>query len=252
MNIAAEAGIGAAAAAGQPLYKAVKLRLTQGLAAAEWGPGQAIPSETRLAERFGVSLGTVRKAIDELVAEKILLRQQGRGTFVATHTPDRTLFHFFHIAGRDGRKETPVTQLLSFDRGRADAEEAAWLEIARGDRVLRIRNLLRLSGDPVLIDDIVIAAQLMPGLDAAGFGGREGTIYGLYQARYGINVIRISERLSATLADASSARLLDVAEETPLLRIARVAYTYHDRPVELRHSLVDTTAHEYISDLVKS
>lgn len=247
MNIATEASIGA----GQPLYKGVKLLITQGLMAGEWRPGQAIPSESRLAGRFGVSLGTVRKAIDELVAEKILVRHQGRGTFVAAHTPDRTLFYFFHIAGRDGRKETPATELLSFARSRADADEAAKLAIARGDRVLRIRNLLRLAGDPVVIDDIVIAAQLVPGLDEAGFAGRDGTIYGLYQARYGINVIRISERLSATVADAESARLLDVAPGTPLLCIARVAYTYHDRPVELRRSLVDTTAHEYTSDLVK-
>jgi GntR family transcriptional regulator len=251
MNIASEAHVASGGPGGQPLYKGVKLRLTQGLMAGEWRPGQALPSESRLAERFGVSLGTVRKAIDELVAEKILVRQQGRGTYVTAHTPDRTLFHFFHIAGRDGRKETPETELLSFSRGRADANEAAGLAIARGDRVLRIRNLLRLSGDPVLIDDIVIPAQAMPGLDEAGFAGREGTIYGLYQARYRINVIRISERLSATLADADSARLLAVAPATPLLRIARVAYTYQDRPVELRHSLVDTTAHEYVSDLVK-
>jgi GntR family transcriptional regulator len=251
MNSATEARLVTGRPHAQPLYKEVRLRLTQGLMAGEWRPGQAIPSEARLAERFGVSLGTVRKAIDELAAEKILVRQQGRGTFVAAHTPDRTLFYFFHIAGRDGRKETPHTELLSFTRGRADADEAAGLEIARGDRVLRIRNLLRLSDDPVVIDDIVIAAQLAPGLDEAGFGGREGTIYGLYQARYGINVIRISERLSATLADRQSARLLGVAEATPLLRIARVAYTYHDRPVELRQSLVDTTAHEYVSDLVK-
>jgi GntR family transcriptional regulator len=251
MNIASEAHVASGGPGGQPLYKEVKLRLTQGLMAGEWRHGQALPSESRLAERFGVSLGTVRKAIDELVAEKILVRQQGRGTYVTAHTPDRTLFHFFHIAGRDGRKETPETELLSFSRGRADADEAAGLGIARGDRVLRIRNLLRLSGDPVLIDDIVIAAQAMPGLDEAGFAGREGTIYGLYQARYGINVIRISERLSTTLADAQSAGLLAVASATPLLRIARVAYTYQDRPVELRYSLVDTTAHEYVSDLVK-
>jgi GntR family transcriptional regulator len=251
MNIATEARIAAGTPSAQPLYKEVKLRLTQGLMAGEWPPGQAIPSEARLAERFGVSLGTVRKAIDELVAEKILVRQQGRGTFVAAHTPDRTLFYFFHVAGRDGRKETPQTELLSFARGRADADEAAKLGISRGERVLRIRNLLRLSGDPVVIDDIVIAAQSVPGLDEAGFAGRDGTIYGLYQARYGINVIRISERLSATLADRESARVLGVAAATPLLRIARVAYTYHDRPVEMRHSLVDTTAHEYVSDLVK-
>jgi GntR family transcriptional regulator len=251
MNIATDARLLAGTTGGQPLYKGVKLRITQGLMAGEWRPGQAIPSESRLAERFGVSLGTVRKAIDELAAEKILVRQQGRGTFVAAHTSDRTLFYFFHIAGRDGRKETPETELLTFSRGRADAEEAARLAIARGDRVLRIRNLLRLSGEPVVIDDIVIAAQLVPGLDEAGFGGRDGTIYGLYQARYGINVIRISERLSATLADRDSARLLALPDATPLLRIARIAFTYHDRPVELRHSLVDTTQHEYVNDLVK-
>jgi GntR family transcriptional regulator len=251
MDVANDAQLLAGTPGGQPLYKGVRLRLTQGLMAGEWRPGEAIPSESRLAERFGVSLGTVRKAIDELVAEKILVRQQGRGTFVAAHTPDRTLFYFFHIAGRDGRKETPETELLTFSRGRADADEAARLAIGRGDRVLRIRNLLRLASDPVVIDDIVIAAQLMPGLDEEVFGGREGTIYGLYQARYGINVIRISERLSATLADRDSARLLAVPDATPLLRIARIAYTYNDRPVELRYSLVDTTAHEYVSDLVK-
>jgi GntR family transcriptional regulator len=251
MNIATEMQLLAGTPGAQPLYKEVKRRLTHSLMAGEWGPGSAIPSESRLAERFGVSLGTIRKAIDALVAEKILVRQQGRGTFVTAHTPDRTLFYFFHIAGRDGRKETPTTELLAFSRGRADADEAAGLAIARGERVIRIRNLLRLGGDPVLIDDIVVASQLMPGLDQTAFGGREGTIYGFYQARYGINVIRISERLSATLADTECAGLLGVPAATPLLRIARIAYTFQDKPVELRRSLVDTTAHEYVSDLVK-
>ncbi len=245
-------GVAAGIPTGQPLYKELKLRLTRDLMNGEWRPGQAIPSETKLAERFQVSVGTVRKAIDELVAEKILLRQQGRGTFVAAHTPDRTLFYFFHLVGKDGRKDTPDTEMLSFERARADATEAASLGIARGDRVMRIRNLLRLGGDPVVIDDIVIAAQLFPDLDEDGFGRREGTIYGLFQARYGINVIRIAERLSATLADVDTGGLLGIPPGTPLLRIARVAYTYHDRPVELRYSLVDTTAHEYLSDLVKS
>jgi GntR family transcriptional regulator len=251
MNLLSDVPIEQGTPGAQPLYKEVRQRLTHGLMAGEWQPGQAIPSEARLAERFGVSLGTVRKAIDELVAEKILLRRQGRGTYVATHTPDRTLFYFFHITGRDSRKETPATELLQFHRGRADAEEAAKLGMTRGDRVLRIRNLLRLGGDPVVIDDIVIGAHLVPGLDERSFAQREETIYGLYQSQYGINVIRASERLSATLADAESARLLEVPLRTPLLRIARVAFTYHDRPVELRSSLVDTTDHEYAADLVK-
>jgi len=251
MNTPTEAGLLAGVPTGHPLYKEVKRRITRGLVEGEWQPGEAIPSEARLAERFQVSIGTVRKAIDELVAEKILLRQQGRGTFVARHTLDRTLFYFFHLVGKDGRKETPETEMLSFLRARSDPEEAARLSIARGDRVFRIRNLLRLSGDAVVIDDIVIPAQRFPDMEEKIFGGREGTIYGLYQARYGISVIRIAERLSATLADKTTGRLLGVAAGTPLLQISRLAYTYNDQPVELRHSLVDTTQHEYFSDLVK-
>ncbi|MDH3236702.1 MAG: GntR family transcriptional regulator, partial [Alphaproteobacteria bacterium] len=115
-----------------PLYREVKIRVTQDLAAGAWRPGEAIPSEARLAEQFGVSIGTVRKAIDELVAEKILLRQQGRGTFVATHTRDRTLFYFFHIVGKDGSKALPVTKLLSFRKGKVDGNEESHLSISRG------------------------------------------------------------------------------------------------------------------------
>src|SRR5687768_18068562 len=120
-----------------PLYMEVKIRLTRGLAAGEWKAGEAIPSESRLAERFSVSIGTIRKAIDELVAERILLRQQGRGTFVATHSEDRTLFYFFHIVGKDGSRELPVTDLLAFRKGAASAAEEERLGLARGAPVFR-------------------------------------------------------------------------------------------------------------------
>ena len=252
MDIDTRTSLAAGMPTAQPLYKEVKLRITRALMAGEWPPGQAIPSESRLAMRFQVSLGTVRKAIDELVLEKIVVRQQGRGTFVATHTPDRTLFYFFHIVGKDGRRETPETRMLSFERARADAQQAAQLALGRGERVYRIRNLLHLSGRPILIDDIVIGARCFPDLDERTFADRDGTIYGLYQQRYGINVIRIAERLGATLADQTAGALLHLPPATPLLRIDRVAYTYDERPVELRVSLVNTAEHDYLSDLVKT
>ncbi len=235
-----------------PLYKEVKIRITHDLAAGEWKPGEAIPSEVRLAEQFGVSIGTVRKAIDELVAEKILLRHQGRGTFVATHTRDRTLFYFFHIVGKDGSKALPVTKLLSFRKGKADGDEEARLSIERGAGVFRIQNLLHLGGKPVLYDDIAVPVALFPDLDADVLNRRESTIYGLYQARYGINVVRISERLSAANPAARVAGLLGLKAGTPALMIKRVAYTYNDSPVEYRVSWVNTQDHEYLSDLWKS
>ena len=234
-----------------PLYKEVKSRITRELAAGVWKPGDSIPSESRLAHDFAVSIGTVRKAIDELVAEKILLRQQGRGTFVATHSEDRTLFFFFHIVGKNGSRELPVTDLLSFRRVKAGSEEVLRLGIAPGSRVLRIRNLLKLSGKPVIFDEIVVPEALFPGLDEPAFAQRGGTIYGLYQARFGISVIRISERLSAAQPAQEVARLLEIGSRTPVLVIKRVAYTYNDLPVEYRASWVNTEGHEYLSDLWK-
>ncbi|HSQ05056.1 MAG TPA: GntR family transcriptional regulator [Burkholderiales bacterium] len=236
---------------GNPLYKEVKIRITRNLAAGAWKPGEAIPSESRLAEQFNVSIGTIRKAIDELVAERILVRHQGRGTFVARHTDDRTLFYFFHMVGKDGSRVLPVMDLLSFRASKAGAVEEALLGLNRGAPTFRIRNLLKLSGKPVIHDEIIVSARLFSGLTEEQFALREGTIYALYQARWGINVVRINERLSAGCPPAAIAPLIGMRATAPALAIKRVAYTYHDVPVEYRVSWVNTEEHEYLSDLWK-
>ncbi len=238
--------------ASQPLYKEVKGRITRSLIAGEWKPGAAIPSESRLAAQFQVSVGTIRKAIDELVAEKIVIRQQGRGTFVTIHTEDRQFYYFFHIVSKDGGKEPPAHELLSLKTTKADTETAARLGLKPGERVHCVHNVLKLARRPVIFDELRIAAARFPDLNAASFGAREGTIYGLYQARYGINVVRISERLSAALPPARVSRVLGVSATSPVLMIKRVAYTYHDEPVELRTSWVNTQSHEYLSDIWKN
>ncbi len=220
-----------------PLYKEVKNRLMGGLVAGEWKPGQAIPSEWRLAGRYGVSVGTVRRAVDELVAEKIVRRRQGSGTFVTTHTEDHQLYYFFHIVGKDSGKEPPTHELKSFRRGRADGEDSLRLHIDRGERVFRIHNVLMLAGRPAILDEITLPAASFPDLTRTLFAARAGTIYGLYQARYGINVVRISERLSAASASARQAAALRTRAGAPVLIIKRVAYTYHDAPVEYRVEL---------------
>jgi GntR family transcriptional regulator len=129
--------------------------------------------------------------------------------------------------------------------------EAAKLRIAAGDPVFRVRNLLRLEDRSVALDDLVLAQAQFPDLTEKIFVGRENTIYHLYQSRYGINVLRASERLRATLADAEVAKLLGVRKGAPLLEINRIALSYHGVPVELRRSLVNTQQHEYFSDLGK-
>jgi GntR family transcriptional regulator len=232
-----------------PLYKDVKRQLMEALSRGEWKPGEAIPPERRLAERYGISIGTVRKAIDELVAENILIRQQGRGTFVASHNRDRLLFYFFHIVPEQGPKEYPDIQLLSFARAKADRAVAERLLLEPGDPVLRIRNVLRLGGAPMIVDDITLPAARFPGLTERRFRQRPSTIYNLYQEAFGVSVVRTSERLRAVVADAETAALLGISRNAPLLQIRRLAMSYNDAPVELRISLVNTERYEYFSDI---
>lgn len=234
-----------------PLYQQIQIALTRKLAAGAWKAGEAIPSETQLAREFSVSIGTIRKAVDALVAGNILIRQQGRGTFVGMHTEDRTLFYFFHIARKDGVKELPVLELLSFRKTKAESEEALRLGVGRGTPTLRMQNALQLGGRAVIFDDIVVPAALFPGLNEEAYRARGSTIYGLYQARYRINVIRISERLSAAIPPATIAAVLGIPANAPALVIRRVAYSYNNTPVEYRVSWLDSREHEYLSDLWK-
>jgi GntR family transcriptional regulator len=234
------------------LYEQIRARLVESISAGKWGPGQALPSEGDLAREFGVAIGTIRKAVDGLVAEQALVRLQGKGTFVTEHDGGRLMFHFFHIVGRDGTKSYPEVRLLDFRRERAREPDARALAIAPHDKVVRIRNLLSLQGEPAIVDDITLPAELFPGLTEKIFRARGNTIYHLFQSRYGINVLRTDERLRAVLADAEFGRLLCVQPGAPLLEIRRVALTFRDRPVELRISRVDTSRRDYHNTLGKA
>ncbi|MEO8080454.1 MAG: GntR family transcriptional regulator, partial [Caldimonas sp.] len=212
-----------------------------------WKHGQKIASEPQLAARFGVSVGTVRKAVGELEAENILVREQGRGTFVVSHTRDYMLNVFFHIVDDAGKKELPTITLLSMRRGRADRRTAGLLDLSARAPVIDIEALLSLRGQPTILDRIRLPAQLFGELGEHQFKFRDGTVYGLFQERFGITVVRAEERITAVLAGEREAGLLGVARGAPLLRIQRVAFTYRDVPVDARIRLVDPTRHAYLS-----
>ena len=234
-----------------PLYQEVRRLLTQSLSEGEWQPGQALPSESKLAQRYHVSIGTIRRAIDDLVVEQILVRQQGRGTFVGTHTPKRKLYHFFHIVREDGVKELPEPETIDFSRDRADEDTAKRLNLLPGERIIRMVNLQRLGRQTVAVDHIVLSHDRFRDLSEKIVRERDGTLYSLYQTRYGINIVRAQERLRAALCERDTARLLGVPTGAPVLEINRTAMTYHNTPVELRRSVVNTKGHEYWNELGK-
>src|SRR5437764_11847853 len=139
----------------QPLYLQIKALLEQSLERDEWRPGEAIATEIELAGRYGVSQGTVRKAIDALAADNLLVRRQGKGTFVATHTEEKvSLFRFLRIRRNDGENEYPGSRLLDVRRGKASVEIARLLDLKPGDPVILLHRVLEFSGEPVVLDEI--------------------------------------------------------------------------------------------------
>lgn len=236
-------------AAGMPLYRVVKRSLLTAIESGGCAPGQTLPSETEIAGAMGVSIGTLRRAVDELAAEHILVRRQGRGTFVATHGTDRFLFQFFHVERTDGLREAPVVELVSFERTRADDEPAQALQLRVGDAVIRIENRLRLQGSAVIYDRLTLPATLFKGLTEKRFRERPGTIYQFYQSDFGITVVHASERARATAADRHAARVLGLPPGQPVMRVRRTAFTFGERPVEHRVSIIDTAHHDYVHQL---
>ena len=237
--------------AGMPLYRVVKRALLTAIEGGTYPPGSSLPSETELASAFGVSIGTLRKAVDELSAEHLLVRRQGRGTFVASHSADRFLFQFFHVERADGLREAPSVELVSFERLRADEEAANALQLRTSDAVFRIENRLLLQGRAVIYDCLTVSAALFKGLTEKRLRERSGTIYQLYQTEFGISVVRALERARAVAVDRQVARVLGLPLGQAVMQVRRTALSFGDRPVEYRCSTINTAQHDYVNRLSK-
>ena len=242
-------GAGGSSPTFSPLYQQIKALITQSLQSGEWKPGELIPSEVELAGRFKVSQGTVRKAIDELAAEHLVVRRQGKGTFVATHHEARAHFRFLRLVPDEGVPRHPDNRILEVKRLRAPAEVARLLELKSGDAVVYIKRVLSFDGVPVIVEELWLPGQLFKGLTAERLAEYKGPMYGLFESEFGTRMIRASEKIRALSADAGAAQHLQVAEGTPLLCVDRVSYTYGDKAVELRRGLYLTAHHHYQSEL---
>ncbi len=232
-----------------PLYRQIKALLTRSLQGGEWRPGDVIPSEVELAARFKVSQGTVRKAIDALADDNLLVRRQGKGTFVATHSEQRVQFRFLRLMADDGEVGGMTRRFIDCRRQRAPAEIARALGLKAGDATVQVRRVLSFRGKPVVLDDIWLPGQDFKGLTAERLADYKGPMYGLFESEFGVRMIRAEEKLRAVAVDADSAALLALPAGAPLLSVERLSFTYHDRPVELRRGLYDTSAHYYRNEL---
>jgi GntR family transcriptional regulator len=235
-----------------PLYQQIKGLILQSLQTGEWKPGESIPSEMDLAARFRVSQGTVRKAIDELAAENLVVRRQGKGTFVATHAEQQVQYRFLKLvpdSGDPGSEGPAQRSIIECRRVRASADVARSLALRPGDAVLQVRRVLSFGGVPTILEDLWLPGQAFKGLTAAQMANYPGPTYAMFELDFGVRMVRAEEKIRAICPDDAQSLLLKVEQTTPLLSVERVAYTYNDVPMELRRGLYRTDTHHYHNEL---
>jgi GntR family transcriptional regulator len=224
----------------QPLYKQVYNLLVGRIADGAWRPAEALPSEQELARELGVSQGTVRKAMDALAADNLILRLQGKGSYVAEHTQEHALFRFFRLAhpAPHGGRVTPEPGRVRVQLRPATRSERARLQLDNNAEVVEIRRLRLVEGAPRISEKITLPQQLFPGIERQNT--LPNTLYSLYQGEFGISIAVAREELSAVTATAQESRDLGLPRGAPLLQIDRVAVSLDGRVVEWRISRCDT------------
>ena len=240
-DVRGETGIGS-----KPLYRQVKDVLVARIGSGTWISGQLLPSEPDIAAELGVSSGTVRKAMDEMTAENLLVRRQGRGTFVVRQDEDRILFQFFRMVPDVGGRPLPDSRFISIDRVR-DPAAAARLEIGADEDIVAIERVRSLSGVPCIHEWIALPARMFPGLESRPV--IPNNLYALFATDYGVTIAGARERLKAVGAGEREAKRLGAPVGEPMIAIDRVALALDGRPVEWRRSHCRTEAHHYLNDL---
>jgi len=218
---------------GKPLYEVVSDTIRRRILDRVYRPGMTLPSEYQLGEELGVSQGTVRKALNDLVTDRILFRRQGLGTFVSEQSEDRSRCLFFNIMQDDGGAMSPVGRTLTFGQYAANAEEHRKLGLRPRDEVYRIKRLRSLGEEPILVERLSVACSKFPNLtrDLPDY------MYRLYQIEYGITVSKTQERVKAIGVPQYEAKLLGMTCGEPCLSIDRIALTIDRQPVEWRRSI---------------
>ncbi len=253
-----------------PLYSQIKALILRSLQAGEWKPAEAIPSEMDLAVRYNVSQGTVRKAIDELALENLLIRRQGKGTFVATHATRQVQTRFLRLvpdsAGADegdlgsdtyaenGKNILVDRTITTCSRERATKDIAKALRLKTGDPVVYIQRVLAYRDSkgqsiPTILEDIWLAGGSFKGLNLERLAQSNAPMYAMFESEFGVNMVRATEKIRAVNPTKEQATLLQVKLDEPLLRVERIAYTYNDTPIEVRTGLYRTATRHYKNDL---
>ncbi|MFT5574381.1 MAG: GntR family transcriptional regulator [Cryomorphaceae bacterium] len=214
----------------QPLYKQVYDLLVSRLVDGHWKPSAPLPSEHALAAEFGVSQGTVRKALNQMVAENLLQRRQGKGTYVAEHTQESSLFRFFRFREPGGESMVPETKVVSSHCREANAQETEALSLGENEQVVEMVRVRSLNAEPTILEHVIQPLSIFPGIDQEQ--QIPNSLYTLYQEKYGISIVEVKEELRATVLNDEQAKILGAPAGTPALLVERSSINIDGRVAE--------------------
>ena len=235
---------------GAPLYEVVKRHISESILQGELPAGTILPSENSLAANFGVSVGTVRKALAALTTEGMLMRRRKTGTVVTGWAPLHNLSHFFQyfrLHDKAGGLLRSETQLLDYQRSEASETEAEKLQIGVGDEVIRLKRLRRVKGIAAMHETMVLPAARLPDFPPAE--QLPPLLYRFLFERYDLRVAAVREQITATLADDQDATWLEVALPHAVMVIDEVSFDQSATPVILAHHRFSTEHFMYVNEV---
>ena len=218
------------------LYQQLRDQMASKIAAGEWKPGESIATEQELAKTYGMAVGTVRKAVDLLVAEGLLERFQGRGTFVRRATFDGSLFRFFRFQTKSGERKIPVGRILNREVVQAPDPVATALQLTKSAKVICMSRLRVIDEEPMLVEEIWLPYDKFASFLSVPGEEIGDLLYPEYERHCGQVIASASETLTVEAVNRSYARQLRLAPGTPVVVIERLAYSYDKQPLEWRRS----------------
>lgn len=219
-----------------PLYQRLTESIRMAIVNQQWLPGDRLPSETDLAEKYKVAPGTMRQAITQLVQEKLLERRQGSGTFVRRPTFDSSLFRFFRFESKDGVRQIPESRIIHREVIQAPSHIQSALNVKPNAEVISMTRLRLLDNEPVMFEDIWLDYSIFNKFIEMEEEEIGPLLYPIYDSHFNQFVIRAKESLLVELADDSFAKMLRIAPKSPVIVIDRTAYGIDGKAIEWRRS----------------
>lgn len=229
-----------------PLYDQIKNLIKIRIRADEWQDGRPLPNEMEFARQYGVSLGTIRKALEQLGNEKLIVRRQGRGTFVNEKTSAATSLHEPWQLNVDGSRETKPAHIASLSKeiDTPTAEEASALHLKRHNSVIRLITVAKWANNTASMDTFVFSLTRL----SLGNGKTDINAIELLPLIEQFEPIakRYTDKILPEIADHKLTKALGIKPEQPILKVTRLMLDHNDDPLYLlRRYIASSNAIEY-------